>query len=76
MPKNLKYGDCLTNELLGKQSKNQFELVSIAIKVADYLVRSGKAVSEWPDNVANEVLRRMADDRVEKLDEEVFKEGE
>ena len=76
MPKNLKYSDCLTNELLGRQLKNQFELVRDAIKVADYLVKSGKAVSEWPDNVANEVLCRMADEGIEKLDQEVFKEGE
>ena len=76
MLRNLKYNECLTNELLGKQSRNQFDLVSHAIKIADYLVRSGKAVNDWPDNVANEVLRRMAEDGAEKLDQEVFTEKE
>jgi hypothetical protein len=73
MFKNLKYSECLTNELLGKQSRNQFDLVSHAIKIADYLVKSGKAAIDWPDNIANEVLRRMAEEGTEKLDQEVFK---
>ena len=76
MLRTLKYNECLTNELLGRQCRNQFDLVSHAIKIADYLVKSGKAAVDWPDNVANEVLRRMAEEGPEKLDQEVFKEEE
>ena len=73
MLRNLKYNECLTNELLGKQAKNQFDLVSHAIKMAEYLVKSGKAAVDWPDNIAFEVLCRMADEGTEKLEHEVFK---
>ncbi len=74
MLKNLRYEQCLTNELLGKQARSQFELVGRAIKIAEYLVKSGKATEEWPDNVAFEVLRRIAEDGVVQLEHEVFKE--
>ncbi len=67
-----KYSDCLTNELLGKQCSNQFELVSHAIKLADYLVKSGKAAEDWPDNVAFEVLSRMAEEGIENIEHEVI----
>jgi|AMWB02.1.fsa_nt_gi hypothetical protein len=71
---NLPYSQCLTNELLSRQSKSQFELVGRAIKVADYLIKSGKAATDWPDNVAFEVLCRMADEGVDQLEHEVMQE--
>lgn len=71
---NLSYNQCLTNEALGKQMNSQFELVGKAIKIADYLVKSGKATSEWPDNVAYEVLCRMADEGADHLEQEVLHE--
>jgi hypothetical protein len=76
MLRTLRYSEYLTNELLGKQSRNQFDLVNHAIKISEYLVKSGKAAADWPDNIAFEVLRRMAEEGTEKLDAEVFKEGE
>lgn len=76
MLRNVNYAECLTNELLGKQSRNQFELVSHAVKIAEYLVKSGKATTEWPDNIAFEVLRRMAEEGTEKFEHEVFEKGE
>ena len=74
MLKNLRYEQCLTNEILNKQSKSQFALVGEAIKIADYLVKSGKAAVDWPDNVAFEVLRRMAEEGGDQLEHEVFAE--
>jgi hypothetical protein len=71
---NLPYSKCLTNELLSRQSKSQFELVGRAIKIAEYLVKSGKATTEWPDNVANEVLRRIAEEGIDQLEHEVMQE--
>jgi hypothetical protein len=73
---DLPYGQCLTNEQLSKQSKSQFELVGRAIKIADYLVRSGKAASDWPDNVAAEVLRCIAEEGIDSLEHRVMQEGE
>lgn len=35
--------DTLTNELLGGKFKSQFELVNYAIRLADNLIRSGRA---------------------------------
>ena len=74
MIKNLRYEQCLTNELLGKQCKSQFVLVGRAIKMAEYLVKSGKAAADWPDNVAFEVLRRMSEEGVDQLEHEVYTE--
>lgn len=74
MLRTLNFNQCLTNELLSRQSRSQFDLVSHAIKIADYLVSSGKAAMDWPDNVAYEVLRRMAEEGAEKLEHEVFHE--
>ena len=71
---NLPYEKCLTNEQLTRQSKSQFELVGRAIKIAEYLVKSGKAALDWPDNVAAEVLRRMAEEGVDQLEHEVMHE--
>ena len=51
----------LTNEQLNKYFSNPFAIVSRAIHIAEYLVASGKAAEEWPDNVANEVLERMTE---------------
>lgn len=76
MFRNVKFVENLTNELLGKQFRNQFDLVSHAIKMAEYLIKSGKAAVDWPDNIAFEVLRRMAEEGTEKLEKEVFKEEE
>ena len=70
-----KYEDSLTNERLTKQCRNQFDLVGRAIKVAEYLVKSGKATKEWPDNVAYEVLRRMSDEGVDVAETEILQEG-
>lgn len=72
MQKDKRFTECLTNELLGRQSRNQFDLVRDAIKIAKYLITSGKAAVEWPDNVAFEVLRRMAEEGTDKLEHEVF----
>ena len=71
---NLPYSQCLTNERLSRQSKSQFELVGRAIKIAEYLVKSGKAALDWPDNVAFEVLRRMAEEGADQLEHEVMQE--
>ena len=74
MYKNLRYDQCLTNEILSKQTRSQFDLVGKAIKIAQYLVKSGKAATDWPDNVPYEVLRRMAEEGAERLEHEVFSE--
>ena len=71
---NLPYSQCLTNELLSRQSKSQFELVGRAIKIAEYLVKSGKAASDWPDNVAAEVLRCIAEEGCDSLEHRVMHE--
>ena len=76
MFRNVKFGENLTNELLGKQFRSQFDLVSHAIKISEYLIKSGKAAIDWPDNVACEVLRRMTEEGYEKLEKEVFTEKE
>jgi len=52
----------LTNERLGEFCPNQFEIVGRAIKIAEYLVQSGKAVEEWPDNIATEILLCMSEE--------------
>jgi hypothetical protein len=70
-----KYEDSLTNERLTKQCRNQFDLVGRAIKVAEYLVKSGKATTDWPDNVSYEVLRRMSDEGVDVAESEILQEG-
>lgn len=74
MQKALQYDQSLTNEHLASQFKSQFELVGKAINIANYLVKSGKAMQSWPDNVAFEVLRRMSDEGSENLEQEVFTE--
>ena len=71
---NLPYSQCLTNEQLSRQSKSQFILVGRAIKIAEYLVKSGKAATDWPDNVAYAVLCRMADEGGDQLEHEVLQE--
>jgi hypothetical protein len=74
MLKQLRYDQCLTNEMLGKQGQSQFALVGRAIAIAEYLVKSGKAATDWPDNISNEVLRRMSEEGVDQLEHEVFTE--
>jgi hypothetical protein len=75
MHRTLQYDQSLTNEHLNKQFASQFDLVGRAINIANYLVRSGKAVESWPDNVAFEVLKRMSDEGVDMLERELRTEG-
>jgi len=71
-----KHIQTLTNEKLGNFCPNQFEIVGRAIKIAEYLVQSGKAVDEWPDNIASEVLLCMLEDGPEAVEKEILqKEG-
>jgi len=62
----------LTNERLGKFCPNQFEIVGRAVKIAEYLVQSGKAADEWPENIASEVLSRMLEDGPESVEKEIL----
>lgn len=70
-----KFEDLLTNERLTKQCRNQFELVGRAVKMAEYLVKSGKAASDWPDNIAYEVLRRISEEGVDIAEHEILQGG-
>lgn len=70
-----RFEESLTNESLTKQCENQFALVGRAIRMAEYLVKSGKAATDWPDNVAYEVLQRIADEGVDNAEREIFQEG-
>jgi len=66
------FNELLTNEYVTKQFNSQFVLVDRAINLANYLVRSGKAVEQWPDNVASEVLRKITEEGFEQVEQEVF----
>ncbi len=70
-----RFDESLTNECLTKQCGNQFALVGRAIKIAEYLVKSGKAATDWPDNIAYEVLHRIADEGVDNAEREILQEG-
>lgn len=72
MQKKYNYDDALTNEHLTKQFRSQFDLVDHAIRMGEYLITSGKAFTDWPDNVAAAVLKRMAEEGVETLEKEVY----
>jgi len=67
-----KHAHTLTNERLGEFCPNQFEIVGRAINIAEYLVRSGKAVEEWPDNIAAEVLLCMLEEGPQKVEKEIL----
>jgi hypothetical protein len=66
------YEDALTNEHLAKQFTSQFDLVSRAIKMGEYLITSGKAFTNWPDNIAAEVLKKMSEEGSEAVEKEVY----
>ena len=59
----------LTNEKLGRQCADQFQIVGKSISIARYLVESGKG--EFSDNIAAEVLYKMAEEGPEALEKEV-----
>lgn len=69
-----KIDEALTNEELMRSSNSQFDLVGRAIKIAEYLVKSGKATRDWPDNVASEVLNKIAHEGLEQVEHEVISE--
>lgn len=71
------YKDCLTNEELLKRFKNQFELVRVAIKLAEYEIKSGKDAYGLhdTDNVAYQVLSEIAAGR-EYIEEDETEEPE
>lgn len=69
MHKHAKVVENLTNEALNKQGLNQFEIVGKAIKIADYLITSGKVKDEWSDNVANAVLHMMEEKGIQDTEE-------
>jgi cell shape-determining protein MreC len=71
--KKYNYDEALTNEHLLGQFPSQFDLVNRAIKIGDYLVTSGKAfTNSWPDNIPAAVLKKMAEEGVERLEKEVY----
>lgn len=55
----------LTNENLTQQFANHFDIVSRAIHIAHYVVSSGKESQLFPNNVASDVLQKMAERKVE-----------
>ncbi|HXF28381.1 MAG TPA: hypothetical protein VN457_00905, partial [Chlamydiales bacterium] len=61
----LQYKDCLTNEMLLKRFKSQFDLVRFAIKVAEDRIHSGREVhyhgQEAGKSLATEILEEIAD---------------
>ena len=73
--KDLEYKDCLTNEMLHKRFKSQFDLVRYAIKLALQKVEAGND-SLYPDaepeNIPTEVLTDIAEgyDHLEPEEEE------
>ena len=62
MIKKYDYKDCLTNEILQKRFKSQFDLVRYAIKLAVRKVELNKDAT-YPDleNIATEVLDEIAE---------------
>jgi hypothetical protein len=73
MQKKYSYQDALTNEHLISQFHSQFDLCNQAIKVADYLITSGKAfTTSWPDNIPAEVLKKMAEEGSKAFEKEVY----
>ncbi len=62
MTKKYDYKDCLTNEILQKRFKSQFDLVRYAIKLAVRKVELNKDAT-YPDleNIATEVLEEIAE---------------
>lgn len=70
--KKYRYEDALTNEHLSKQFSSQFALVERAIKMGEYLITSGKAFTNWPDNIAAEVLRKLDEEGVDAVEKEVY----
>ena len=73
MEKKYNYDEALTNEHLIGKFRSQFELVNQAIKIADYLITSGKAfTNSWPDNIPAAVLKKIAEEGVEILEKEVY----
>jgi hypothetical protein len=71
----VKYEDALTNEQLNGLADSQFDLVNRAIRIAEYLIKSGKE-ARWPGNIAFEVLKKIAEEGPDQLEREVFSEGE
>lgn len=77
--KNLEYKDCLTNELLHKRFKSQFDLVRYAIKLATQKIETHED-SLYPDvepeNIPSEVLTEIAEgyDHLEPEEEEMEEE--
>ena len=74
------YKDCLTNEMLHKRFKSQFDLVRYAIKLATHKVQLDKD-SPFPEleNVATEVLDEIAeglDEDITVFEEPVFLEAD
>lgn len=58
--------DCLTNELLQKRFKSQFDLVLYAIKIAESRIKSGHDDPYHnldTENLATEILDEIADGR-------------
>ena len=76
MKQDMEYKDCLTNEMLHKRFKSQFDLVRYAIKLAIQKVNQGED-SLYPDaepeNIPTEVLTDIAEgyDHLEPEEEEV-----
>jgi hypothetical protein len=62
MKSGLMYRDCLTNEILHKSFRSQFDLVLHAIRVAGGVVHSGQYESELHmRNIAADVLSDIAE---------------
>jgi len=60
MSKPLQYQDCLTNELLLKRFKSQFDLVRFAINYAKNKILTDTDLV-GNENIASEVLQEIAD---------------
>ncbi|MDB6081355.1 MAG: hypothetical protein JWO53_627 [Chlamydiia bacterium] len=64
--KPLEYKDCLTNELLQKRFKSQFDLILYAIKIAENKIKSGNdnIYAEFDtENLATAILEEIANNK-------------
>ena len=62
MKSELAYKDCLTNEMLHKSFRSQFDLVLHAIRIASGIVHADQDTGDlYMSNVASDVLSDIAD---------------